>query len=499
MKRFYIFLTILLVSIQIKTDNTALLNQLQIMHTKYIRDKNHTYGLILQNAFNTFHSEKESAVELLLQHHNIVNLFFLKSLRIPEETTFNKNLNSAQNIMLVYLYNKLFKNYIAHTQSFVEQIICALEYWNKEMFYDSLSIFRKHPTYWFHSPEYKKQIQKHVQHLEQIKQETTMLLGMALHGRYELLQIQDDTNIVTQLTKAIDPMLQNFHATPQNNILQPEIIFQDAKWLHLCLKQHLHDCQKTFNNHKKPHHLVQHKFLYGCVAMTLIAAYTAYKMHENEIPEYQRKSVQAWNYFLREYIQIPAADIKDALWEQKNQKLVLLQKPNALPTDHSWKTWMIDSRLNHFAVWLSEIVDHVFDGVNKNIEVTNKSIKQQQLTLASAAIAPVIISTYITYRITNHAYNKYVKHESWHRPMQLIIREIDKILNKLVCNQEASYADDGILHVLIVRLKTFISCLPNEELQLIEKDLEELSAYHLSCEQKRGVLDRIYRTYDFLN
>lgn len=496
MKRFCIFLTILLMTAPCFTYNQTLLPNLQI---EYITHRNNTYGSTIQTAFKTFQTlSKHSTPSALLQNRSIVNLFLLTP-QHTKDSIFNQYLQTIQQIMLIYLYDKIFNNYITQTEQLIEELIGALDYWKQEMFYEQLPILKKHPIYWYHSPHHKKLVHLHVQSLEQGIKNATTMLGMALHGKYELNKIQHDSDIFTQFIKAEEPLLQYFHIVQFQQNLEQSTMLQNTIFINESMTQQLQNYHTLLKIHKKPHHIIQHGFLYSCIAITMIASYATYQIHKDKIPEYKQKSIEAWNYFLKEYIQIPAADLKDALWEQKNNQFVLFKKPKSLTIDNSWKTWIIDDRLNHVSAWLNDIVNNLFDGGNENLEMINKASRQQQLTLACAAISPVIIGAYITYRFSNHAYNKYIKHESWHKPMQRIIREIDKILNQLTTSQEVSYAHDGMLHVLTLRLKTFISCLPNEELQLIEEDLQELSDYQISYEQKHGVLKRMYQTYSFLN
>ncbi|OGB85932.1 hypothetical protein A3J41_01845 [candidate division TM6 bacterium RIFCSPHIGHO2_12_FULL_38_8] len=394
-------------------------------------------------------------------------------------------ISSSHHQTLITLH-AILNDHIKQYEFFIEDLCSSLDYWKKEMFYDSLPLFRKHPIYWYHSPAHKKLIEDHVEILKNIKEETTTLLGMTLHGRYQINSIKDEQELVCALAKATQPLFKYFHMIQPNHTTIETII-----GLHKSMQQNLLDHQKTLYAHKKPHHIIQHGFFYSCAAIALIAGYATYKINENEIPEYQQKTVQAWNYFLKEYIQEPLKTLKEVVWDNKVKRLGTL-KPWP-PVNNPATSW----------TGIQGDINEIIAASNQNKKVfedfINDVAKDQQLTLASAAIAPVLIGAYTTYRLTNHAYNKYLKHESWYRPMQLIMREMDKILNKLTANQTCSYADDGMLHILTLRLKTFISCLYNNELQLMQEDLDELADYEISYEQKQGILQRMYKTYEFLH
>lgn len=499
MKKFCIFLTILSIQTLTKSYNTSLLYNLQSLQTDYIFQQNNAYGVTIKNAFKNFYTtSKNSDASSLLKNNNIAQLFLLSPHR-SDDNHFNDCIKSTQNIMLVYLYAKIFNDYVTDSEKIVEQVLCALEYWKKESFYHQLAIFRKHPIYWSHSPKHKKLVQSRIKILEKLKEDATLLLGIALHGRYQLSTITEQSEIFTHLASAKKPLNKVFCMPECDYTASNNSSLQDTIWLHESMTEQLKNFSTILSKHSKPHHFIEHGFFYSCLATAIIASYATYKINEDVVPAYKKKSIEAWNYFVKEYIQAPVTDLKDALWEQKNQSLTPFKKPKDLLLDNSWKTWLVDNRINHLFVWVNEIVNNVFDGGNDNLAKINTAIKQQQLTMAIAAISPVIIGTYASYLLTNHTYNKYIKHETWYRPMKLIVREIDKILNKLTTQNQISYADDGMLHALTLQLETYTSCLPNEELQLIQEDLKELSDYKISYAQKLGVLSRMYKTYEFLN
>lgn len=125
-------------------------------------------------------------------------------------------------------------------------------------------------------------------------------------------------------------------------------------------------------------------------------------------------------------------------------------------------------------------------------------MKNQQVNLYLAAIGPTLFATYGIYHSGNSLYNRYVKHNSWYKPMRNIVRLIDQILNISLGEDKPSFAIDGMLHMLIVRLKSYMYCLPQEELMLFTDDLDELLSFDLNYDQKRNLLNRMRTTYEFL-
>jgi hypothetical protein len=52
--------------------------------------------------------------------------------------------------------------------------------------------------------------------------------------------------------------------------------------------------------------------------------------------------------------------------------------------------------------------------------------------------------------------------------------------------------------MLIQHFRSYIVCLDNEELFLMHNDINELLSFDVNYAQKKGVIDRMYKTYDFL-
>lgn len=521
MKSFKVFTILVFSATFAHGYNTALFNHLQSIHANYIFEKNDSYGQTVQKAFNAFHKiVKQAGPITLLQQNNIANLFLLSPTK-DFDTQFNEYLKNSQNIMLVYIYAKIFQEYITQTQTLIEQALDSLHYWETEKFYDTLPMLRKHPVYWYHSPAHKKTVRKHTQALSNLIDQTTLLLGIALHGQHQFRQIQESNDILPKLLQATDPLIKHFQTIQLPNNSESDAIFQNTIWLHQNIQVVFQNHQKALSNHAKPHHIIRHGFAYSCIALAAIGTCVMYQQHETDMPEYKKKTIETWNYVVKEYVQIPLQKLKETLWDKKILKIQKMGELASLPPSEPinltiqakpFKVPMIgypleipeinvripSTEINAVKETLNQNKAELKNCFNANAEIISELSRDQQLNLAMAAIAPTILAVSGMYYTGNSLYNKYIKHETWYQPMQMIVRDIDKVLNKLTAENTVSFADDGMLHVLTCQLKTYISCLPNEELQLIQQDLHELSVYHLSYQQKRGVLDRMYRTYEFL-
>ena len=511
----------LLLAINVHGYNATLMYHLQAIQTNYIFEKNEAYGQTIKKAFQAFHKiSKTAGPMVLLQQSNITNLFLLSPVK-NNDLQFNESLKNIQNIMLVHIYAKIFQEYKIQTQDLIKHALNSLQYWETEKFYDKLPMLRKHPVYWYHSPQHKKTVCKHAQALKDLIDQATLLLGIALHGQHQLLKIQDISDLAPKLLQATEPLSKHFQTIQLPDADESEALFQNTVWLHQNILLVLQNHQKILQQHEKPHHIVRHAFGYSCITLATIATYILYQTHKADMPMYQEKTIEVWNYFVKEYVRIPLQKLKETLWDKK---ILQIQKMGELdplqPSEpitariqaQPFKIPMIrfpveipeitvtipPTEINGIKATLNQNKSEIRSCLNANADIISELSRDQQLNLAMAAIAPTILAAFGAYYSGKSLYNKYIKHETWYRPMQLIVREIDKILNKLTAENTIFFADDGMLYVLTRELKTYISCLPNEELEMIEQDLKELSAYHLSYQQKRGVIDRMYRTYQFL-
>jgi hypothetical protein len=138
---------------------------------------------------------------------------------------------------------------------------------------------------------------------------------------------------------------------------------------------------------------------------------------------------------------------------------------------------------------------------NKKIgeELLNPVIECIELNVYLLMVATVLGGSYIVGSGIKKGYNHYIKHENWYVPMRYIIRSIDKLLNKITrADDKPDFAQEGKLYMLIQHLNEYTICLKGEELFLMNNDIEELLSFDLNYYQKRGIVQRMYKTYEFL-
>ncbi len=496
-------------------------------YKKNISAKNEFYGKTIHKAIGSFQQlVKNANPHIILHQSSIKNLFTLAPEK-SDDSTFNENLKHLQEVMLVFLYAKIFNEYITQAEIIAQRLSDSLHYWEQEKFYDTLPTIRKHPTYWYHSPAYKKLTKLHVQALKKIEYDICELLGIALHGLHTLNQIKTEDNLSAKLQEGILPLHNHFEISQNLQEFDSLNLLENVTELNFHIQNRLKICEKKLNEHLKPSHFIRHGFLYSCVALTAIAGYTTYQQNEAKIPEYKQKSIETWQYFVQEYVKAPLHKFKQIIWDKKTLELEMLDSIPEIPliekleyTDDDKLKLQITGSLfgtklpadatitipsisvtkeeNKVIELLNDLIANHQIREKKILHSAKQFIKDQQLTIACAAMIPTALIAWFGYYTLQKTYNKYIKRESWYKPMQRLIRDMDKILNKLTNTAGPSYYDDGVLHLLTLRLKSFIPCLDNEVLILMRQDLAEIGAYHLSYEQKRGVLERMYKTYDFL-
>lgn len=156
--------------------------------------------------------------------------------------------------------------------------------------------------------------------------------------------------------------------------------------------------------------------------------------------------------------------------------------------------------MNEFVSIINKWKDASEKTLNKKIDEANDTIiKNNQINIYLATLGPVLFGTYWICSSANKAYDHHVRHKNWYLPMKHIIRSIDQVINKVARSSSGNnFIDDGKLYMLIQHLKGYISCLTSEELFLMYNDIEELLSFDLNYGQKKGIIDRMYKTYEFL-
>ena len=514
------------------------------------------------NSFNHLHHEKNS-INDFFANKNIQDLFllshcgkdsnFLSVDKFEGQSDFGVAVLNAQKLMLARLYIQFFSEYIKKAESILQEISVAKEYWKKELFCESLPWTRKNITRWSTKKSYQNFLAGRIQVLQKAEDELSSVLGLALHGHYQISKINLIDDISAGLSSGVLPMYHQFNVPfleIESNHVDVYRLFKDAWWFVQSANEDAERFQTIIDEHKKPHHFARHKVAYSVIAGSIIMAMCAYKKYEEHVPFYKKKSKEVFDNFIQEYIIDAAAAGKKFFWDQDRKVVRKINKMDPLPTNDitfphlSPKDQLptVDNKVATVAGFIpvrsqndlnehqkvinqniqSGIKDYnnVIDSVNRALE-EYKEIKQtinqnkeeavlvannlfevvnqnSRATLFMVAVLPTVGVGYLGYRTINVGYNRFIKHDTWYKPMRNLVRSIDIILNKTIATQERSFSQDGKLHILIIQLRSYVYCLSNEELFLFQDDISQLLSFDLSYEQKHKVLERMHRTYEFL-
>ena len=136
--------------------------------------------------------------------------------------------------------------------------------------------------------------------------------------------------------------------------------------------------------------------------------------------------------------------------------------------------------------------------VEESVNIVNEAfLKRQWVNIYLAAIGPVLAAGYVSYKLGSRWYDKSY-YANYIKPMCKIVRELDVLLNSVLHKTEHDFFVDGKLYYLVWNLKSYIACLDIEEQQQMLVDIKDLTSLHFSYVQKQKVVDRIYRTYEFI-
>jgi len=458
---------------------------------------------------------------------------------------------SSQKLLLARMYIQFFQEYIKSMQVLSVSLAQAKEYWKQELFYESLPLHRKNITRWSHDKAYRSALAKRIQILQGIEDKMCSVLGITLYGYHEISKIYTIDSVHLCVSSGILPLYQYYNIPVgdlDSNLVSANRLFQDTKWFADRAQEDMKSFAQTIEQHKKPHHIVRHKVAYGLALGAVILGACTYKKYEDQVPYYQKKGKDILDNFIKDYIVDAAAAVKKYVWEQNGNIIKKLPTPDhlamrevllpgisqkdPLPQIDGLLTKIdytgISDNLNKQRLAVNQWISSSVDDANKNTEAASKYISAEanglkqyvnqttdvtvkaindigeivnrdgKVTLFMVAVFPTVGLGCGAYYLGRAGYNRFIKHDTWYKPMSDIVRSMDILLNKIIHNKQRSFCDDGKLHLLIFRLKSYMYCLSNDELYLFKDDISQLLSFDLSYEQKHSVLERMHKTYEFL-
>ncbi len=478
--------------------------------------------------------ENDSKLATLLASDRIKEIFNLDLSSF--DVSILNSMQTMQYLILLSLCQKMFEHHTIACESFLNVVLTAKKYWMYEDFYMKQSFFGKNIVYNFYSSKYQNKITTKLQALDAIENDVAGIFGFCLYGLSNIQKIKSEDVLVEQINMIFDQFGKLFNISDLNHEQKrdPIILFNQIISMNDTIQQRMNIAQVSIKQNDKASFLVDHWFGISCATVAAITAACMYAKHEQTITSIYQQGKIAVPNFWQEYIVDPMIGLKEVVWDQKTKKLEhvqhfpdILEFPNIpesqdIPEFDGYMTYLVNPILNPLVkvinttkkdliktanTWKDDIVKtaNTWKEASENTlntkidEANNTIIKNNQINMYLATIVPVLLGSYVLYSSTFKAYDHYVKHKNWYLPMRYIIRSIDQLVNKVARScQEHSFMDDGKLYMLVQQLKGYIVCLSNEELFLMNSDINELLSFDLNYGQKKGVIDRMYKTYEFL-
>lgn len=507
----------------------------------------HTFKKILDKA-----SKANTELDLVLTSSDTKKIFTI-DLSSYTDVSVVSSIRTLQYLILLSLYQKIFQHYIVASETFLNDLLIAKKYWMYEDFYMKQPFFGKNILYNFYSLEYQNKITSKLAALDEIENNIAGILGFCLYGLSNIQQINNQDAIVEQMILVVDQFFKLFNAPefhPEEK-RDPVVIYNYALWMHENIQQHMNLAQLGMQQNGKNSFLADHWVGISCTTLAVIAAALMYTKHEKTVKSLCEQGKIAVPNFWQEYIVNPVVGLKEVVWDQKTKKLqhvehfpdipkfsdvpLLSNIPQSadIPEYDGLRTLLVNPILNPLVKeinttkkdliktandwkndtvktvneWKDDVVktanewkDASEKTLNTKIDEANDTIiKNNQINMYLATIGPVLFGTYTLCSYAYKAYDHYIRHKNWYIPMRYIVRSIDQLVNRVARSLEGhSFVDDGKLYMLIQHFKGYIVCLDNEELFLMHNDINELLSFDLNYAQKKGVIDRMYKTYEFL-
>lgn len=421
-----------------------------------------------------------------LKRSNRSIMHYIKSVEIQkifQENTKSDQMDHAQLIMAAQLYELFFAQVVQQTNALLLEIVTAKQYWKTFLSQRSSSNLIKYSSLFLYEAITKESIEHKICLLESLEKQVSELLGIGVYGKHHIQNINSLSTITQNIQTALNPLdeLMRFDiATSASDYFKKICLFQEL------LQEKKELTKKLLHDHGVPYHIKRHVYFYTTLAITGIAGSIFCHQHWQDMPHYQQKSYDAVKDFVQEFLVGPMKGLKQALWDRPElnlEKFDLKDMPSSILTCYTPE---------RFGKYAGQTLLYDF---NKLVDATAEIIKRQRINYYLSAIMPVVIGMYGVYRNGRYYYN----HESYFKPMRILLHEIDVICNKTSTEQDKKSFDDcGMIYFCICQLQQYLNCLQDHEKVMMEQDLQELLSFDLSIVQKQKTVERMYRTYGFL-
>jgi hypothetical protein len=401
-------------------------------------------------------------------------------------------------------YNFILKRMTACLYQFVKQVDSDLEYWKKEDYFARrMSWYYKSLYHQLFKKNYQQKIENSLFYLEQLKRETSTLLGLF----YEYSSHVQNGHIDNALH--ILAILESIFPLPE---VEAELV------LEIKIKKYCIHLQKIYTKNRAPHHFEKNWVSYSTIALAGgIAAYF-YSQNQEVWEKHYEEIRDTWKEYVRDLTSSTYNFIKIGIFgdpmkihkdhpDDPNGAVYISKPPNEIGLEEEART--IESNKNWYradqwvwakslrigeslyrkrgkpsaerarnnAIEISKAIDHAFNDLQKRFGVV----------FLVASMYPLYSGVAV---IRNH-----VKKIHIFNPVAYHVRKLDQILHS---PHELNCQLNGLLYIHTHMLLDVLFQFPIDIAQTIYEDSHRLKDIAVSIDEKQHIIQRWYDTYTFL-
>jgi hypothetical protein len=221
----------------------------------------------------------------------------------------------------------------------------------------------------------------------------------------------------------------------------------------------------------------------------------------DQIPGLLEKTQERLADFSSQYVREPIMRLKRLLWDSADSNgaqewTTLTSNDDLKPSLLGWDVSSFDvtGGVKYINDLSQNTVKPLVININKIGPMMIDIIKNQQMNACLAVLTPVIFIGYLGWSGSKKGYASYMNN-NYYLPIKYTLRSIDRLINSVANGGQRSYSCDGKLYMLVCHLHYYADCFSHEEQMHLQQDLKDLLSFALTYEQKKGVVDRMYRTY----
>lgn len=435
-----------------------------------IQDSNVQNKKIIINAFKQFEilKKRKESLKYYLDSLEIKTLFFLS-------TKEYEAVYQAQFLMLICLYDVYFSQATNSLCKALHKILYKLKNL-KHLLSPSLKhSFIKTCCYGLH---YEEILDRQIAQLVQIQQEVASVLGMVRYAKFYLQKFKNIDDGKDVLTFGMIPLYDYCHKCKTNDL---QDLFKNLQVVHSCVENLEHKVIGLLESQTS-------QLLKWCsrgakggvLASCVTGLYFLYNYYQKQDIKKGKQKPLRWILFGKDIFAVDFCDFLKS-YEQKN-------------LDKSWLSGFFSYKqkkdfekecADYLRSWY-QIVGMAYEYIRTACNLDKKD----------AVI--LLFSMYGAYIASSNVYKYYMHNNGYLKRLRVLIRELDIQLNLLVERSNVSFADEGMVFYITNCMRKNIKNLSYQEAVMMKCDCEELVSFDVSYVQKYRIIERMYRTYEFL-